>query len=659
MSQPSSRLSFTKYSAHPTFSDSLPSALVRVSVKQLRALVWYHASTAGAATRQVRVVDPRKWKRPRLLEHANTVLKGHMRRVAGPDMDVILAQYHRETADEAVVQALLASVTQPPEAAVRGGRRLRHRVGCVGLDDDDDRVEGEAEGVDPAEPGSDEGGEGEASGEEGEGGEAGGEEDEKAATGLGDEGDDDVGESDSAPRPPPPRKGQGWPAGTTQRVATAMRSGATTAATSTTRTYAATPPPPSTGTGTTVLAHCISCSAVNDMTIRAPSFCFACGHPWGVPPNGARQRRLDTATGSETSTASAPTPTTWAGATAFRPKPTSSLVPAPHSRAPGLAPLDEKIIKHAREGQQHYNLTDLLQLRAEDRSAMSSAALSESAIQLDPIEGKLIAAVEAAATSARSAAARRRTISSFTDIAEAITFSLIGTIYVDRPDIGEQLLALLIIAQDLTRAWGWTLALDYVERVRVKFYESEGGPRGRHCLLIDSHYDMGKSDIEILLHIQMNHQLPPGRENSDPNRGGAVAAGIKQREKSGAICKGWNAGTCSRKAADCKYLHRCSTCNAADHPAARCTKTHRVGPRVPRQHPQARTRAEPDSPWNRISPSNGWRRVSWADGSSRAEGIFLHSARKLSTLRPRHPHNRPPPSPPRKMPSLSTTPTLG
>ena len=330
MSQPSSRLSFTKYSAHSTFSDSLPSALVRVSVKQLRALVWYHASTAGATTRQVRVVDPRKWKRPRLLEHANTVLKGHIRRVAGPDMDVILAQYHRETADEAVVQALLASVTQPPEAAVRGGRRLRRRVGRVGPDDDDDRVEGEAEEVGPAEPGSDEGGEGEASGEEGEGGEAGGEEDEKAATGPGDdEGEDDVRESDPAPRHLPPRKGQGRPAGTTQRVATAMRAGTTTAATSTTRTYAATPPPPSTGTGTTVLAHCISCSALNDMTIRAPSFCSACGHPWGVPPDGARQRRLDTATGSETSTASAPAPTTWAGAAAFRPKPT----PCPYCAA--------------------------------------------------------------------------------------------------------------------------------------------------------------------------------------------------------------------------------------------------------------------------------------------------------------------------------------
>jgi hypothetical protein len=240
--------------------------------------------------------------------------------------------------------------------------------------------------------------------------------------------------------------------------------------------------------------------------------------------------------------------------------------------------LDEKIIKHAREGKQHYSLTDLLQLRAEDRSAMSSAALSETAILLDPLEGKLISAVGAAVTSARTAAARRRTITSFTDIAEAIIFSLIGTIYVDRPDIGEQLLALLVIAQDLTRAWGYALAQDYVERVRIKFYESEGGPRGRHCLQINSRYDMGKSDIELLLHVKMNHQLPPGRENSNPNRGGTASGDSKQREKSDAICRGWNAGTCARKAADCKYVHRCSACNAADHPASRCTRTPQGGP---------------------------------------------------------------------------------
>ena len=254
MSQPrDSRLSFAKYTAHPTFSSIQPSAVGKITVKQLRALVWYHATTAGTAKKAAaRVVDPRRWTRARLLEHAGTVLNGHIRQVASPDMDVIMAQYHRESADDALVQALLASVLPAPLGSVVGARS----------DDRDERAEGEEAGVDAAQSDLEGGpGDGEEEGEEEEG-EAVEVEYEKAAEGFDDR---EVFPADDAPvRRPPSRQlhPSRPPPGPARLVAPAPRAGAKMAVpTSTTSKPTPTRLVHPSRSHEKRLAHCIACTA--------------------------------------------------------------------------------------------------------------------------------------------------------------------------------------------------------------------------------------------------------------------------------------------------------------------------------------------------------------------------------------------------------------
>ena len=429
--------------------------------------------------------------------------------MASTDLEVILTQYNRESADDALVAALLASVSWSSSSA-RVSSRLQRQREEANNDEHD-----EWEGVENAnaEDMGDNCGE-----DEGEGGEEVQVQEGKAGEEL-DDREDGSDNDDLPPRRPPLRQIQrdGLRAGPTLLVATTPGAGAkkVTPTSTTSRPSSSQTQPKSTRPRERRLAHCLACTYLNDVTERYPAFCSECANPWGV--RSAQPSTTESPGPATTATTkAAPTPTIWPGAAAFDAKPIGALIMAPHSRNPGLAPLDERIIRHAREGKQHYTLADLLQLRAEDRSTTSSAVLSESAILFDPREGTLTSAVGAAATSARSAAARRRTITGFAEIVEVIVFSLIGTIYVDRPDIGQQLFGLLIVAQDLTRSWGWTFALDYVERVRSKFHTSVGGPKGRHCLRVDSTYDMGMRDVDVLFDIQLHHiSNAVGKENSN------------------------------------------------------------------------------------------------------------------------------------------------
>jgi hypothetical protein len=566
------RLSNGKYTAHTPFSQLTSAERAKVGVNQLRALVWYHVTDPRKGPgSNARLVDPRKLNRLQLLAHASGPLDGHMRRppTGSPDMEVITTQYNRDMADDALVETLLASLSAAPTAAVANTNRRSSRHQERTAADRDGREEGEEADPDPARSDADEGDEGEEGGEDEE------EEEVKDETSVDEPGRSDdsnaaMSDADAPVASPPRKKARGRPTKTAQLVATVQTTGAKKAPTALTTTSKPTKTRVSQPMRSfeTRWAHCMACTLLNNITDRMPSFCSDCGSPWGVlPPNKA-----GTKDGPGITTTTTPTPTTWAGASSFTPKPISALVPAQHSRQPGLAPLDEKIIDLARKGKQFHTLADLLQLRAEDRSTTTSVVLSNTAILFDPSEGSFTSATGAAATSARTAAARRRTISGFAEIAEVILFSLIGTIYVDRPDIGQQLIGLLIIAQDLTRSMGWQFALDYIDRVRLKFYNSHGGPVGRHCLDIHSSYDMGQRDIDVLIDTKMHHL--GGKENGNPNRGDHAD---KTKQKSVETCRGYNTGTCGRKAADCKWTHRCSTCQATGHPASQCTTRNRAG----------------------------------------------------------------------------------
>ena len=524
-------------------------------------------------------------------------------------MEVILAQYHRETADDALVTTLLASVTQSSSVPVTGVRRRTRRQERKAADAGDG-AEGVEAGSDPrSEPEA--GPEGEAA-EEGEGGEGG--EGEKEGDGKeevepegGDDGDDAVESDSDAHRPPPP--GRGRPATVAKQAATVKATGSKQARVAPTASRPATAPAPQLALFKR-LAHCIACTTLNDLTERTPSFCFECGNAWGVPV-GKSNPPVGVAATTTTTMAVTPTPTTWAGAASFRPSPASSLVPASHSRTPGLAQLDERTIKHAREGKQHYTLADLLPLRAEDESSASSAGLSESAILLDARDGVLISAFGAAATSARTAPARRRAIAGFSDITEIIVFSLIGIIYVDRPDIGQQLLRLLFIAQDLTRAYGWNFALRYIDLVRSKFHHSDGGQRGQHCLLINTVYDMGVRDR--LGRTPTPTAATPASANPRGNQA-STPVGVGTT----APARGSPPSVSTRTAAAYATL---PTTPLSSAPAA-----NRAGPLHHRVQPARLRIAQRDSPAS--PPSRRWRRQLWVAGSSRTRGAIHLSTRR-------------------------------
>jgi hypothetical protein len=570
-------LSHTRYSTHPAFSESTTAAITRVSRKNLRALVWYHAVAAlKVKSHRSRVVDPRAWKVDRLRQHASTVLHGIIRIVAEPDMAVIMAQYTEQSEDTrlqaAIAAAAVSAAATPVISRSRRSRAVDADADSI-EDEDDDEEEDEAEGEQPgdsAASASSEDDEGE------EGVERRGRQREPVDQHEDGQQDDgaDVKEAAVLTATPPQRRGRHVK--TSEQAANVPPTGAKKATTA--PTASSTRHQISNTAATTdsrLGVFCIKCAVLHDVTEGAPDFCHKCGNRWGVLPATTQlsSPTVTTTTATTPTAATAPTPTHWSGVAQFRPP---ALNVTPQRRLPGLAPLDEKIIKLAREGKQHYTLADLLPLRAENPSTTTTAVLSQTMITFDPTAESWATAVGSAATTAKSAATRRRAINGFAEISEVIHFSLIGNIYVDRPDICWQLFHLLLLALDFTRERGWRYALDYIEVVRHKFYESPGGARGRHYLLIDSEYDMGVRDTDILFDIGFQAQGNNTVVAAPPSRPAATRSDTNDRKqqpsttKTSETCRGYNAGTCSRPR-DCRYLHQCSGCGAAGHPKVQCT----------------------------------------------------------------------------------------
>ena len=345
------RLSHAKYTAHSKYSDLTPGDAAKVSVKQLRALVWYHATEGRRGSNFARwVVDPRKWTRPQLCHHATTTLHGHIRipPKTSDDMEVIMTQYNRTVADNSLVAGVLASVAAvSPAAAADNRRSSRHREHEAA--DEDDREEGEEAEPDHARSAAQEEGEGEEEEEEQEEGEDKDQDegDNEAAIdeepGRSEESDPAASDSDLPVASPPRKKARAQPTKPAVLAATVRTTGATRAAkastTSKTTTSRTTRPARTTGT-VTRMAHCIACTVLIDITERQPAFCHICGNPWGVAPKPP--------SGDGPGTTATTTPTSWAGARSFTAKPVSTLLPPSHTRQPGLAPLDEKLVTNAR-----------------------------------------------------------------------------------------------------------------------------------------------------------------------------------------------------------------------------------------------------------------------------------------------------------------------
>jgi hypothetical protein len=505
-------------------------ALNRLKVSEMRATIWHHAKLAkGTANAAGRCVNPNLIQgKPDLFTFIATHLKNDVFDAPTAEM---MVTWNREGGDHALITALLESVN--PRA---GGQPASDNQAD---DNKDERREGEQ-------------------GDDGEG-----EEDE-----------DDHDSREEQPLPVLVKK--------LKEARPVQTRGARNQATATTVVRQA---------ETAVMTRytlCTNpeCEEMFPFTISAdlPNFCPKCG----TNLRGGRQQG-----GTQTSaTAPAVTPTVWARASSFQSAPLFSLVPAAHMRQHGLAPLDDKIVKQAREGKQHYSLSDLLQSHAEDRSSASSALLNDRAVLFDTIDGTFTAAVGAAVTAARTATSRRRTITGFSEIAEVIIFSLIGNIYEGRPDIGQQMFGLLAIAQDLCRHRGWAFALDYVTEVRLRFWSSRGGPSGQHYLLINSAYDMGVRDNDVLMSMAYSKvaALPQASRNMEDNSSGNGnrTAAADNRRKASEPCRNWNNGNCHRT--DCRFLHVCLNCNTAGHTTTQCSSRLPPSGSTPAATPAVNTR---------------------------------------------------------------------
>ena len=300
------------------------------------------------------------------------------------------------------------------------------------------------------------------------------------------------------------------------------------------------------------------CGAAHDAD-DLPKFCNHCGTAWA-------SRRPTAAVGSS----SPPTqPQVWGKASSFQSKALSALTPRPDLRSIQLGNLPEAVIKKAREGQQHYTLADLMQPSATEGSS-SSVLVDERTFVLTRTEsGTLRSSSGAEATCARTAAARKRSIASYTDIAEVFFYTLIGIIYVGRPDICEQLYSLLALAQDITRAHGFRVALAYVDTIRLHFWSSGGGKGGVHVLNIESTFDMGRFE-QTVLNASL-HAFPPQKSAAPADgakRGGNGGAGGTGVGGSGNVCHDFNRGACTRPR--CRFSHQCSSCGTEGHSATQC-----------------------------------------------------------------------------------------
>ena len=303
------------------------------------------------------------------------------------------------------------------------------------------------------------------------------------------------------------------------------------------------------------------CGASHDVD-NLPNFCDKCGAAWGST--------RPTATSAPSSS---PThPQVWSGAASFQPRAISALMPRPDLRNIQLGSLPEAVIKKAREGQQHYTLADLMQPTAVEGSS-SSVLIDERAFVFIRIEsGTLTSGSGAEATSARTAAARKRSITSCNDIAEVFYYTLIATIYVGRPDICEQLITLLALAHDITRAHGFRVALAYVDTIRLHFWSSGGGKGGVHVLNIKSSFDMDHFEQNVLnaslLAFPAHRPAAPGDGAKRGGNGGTSGTGGGGGGGSGNVCHDFNRGACNRPR--CRFAHLCSSCGTEGHPATQC-----------------------------------------------------------------------------------------
>jgi hypothetical protein len=290
-------------------------------------------------------------------------------------------------------------------------------------------------------------------------------------------------------------------------------------------------------------------------------FCNNCGKAWATGDNAS------TASSAGTGRSAHAPPSQWSGLTTFTPRPATAVMTALPARSHNISALPVQVIDKARSGLQFYTLSDLLPNRAPDASDASTSLLDANAFILRfNASGEALTTSSADPSEIASIAKRRRQVSSFAEMAEVFFFSLISVIYLGRPDIQEQLIGLLSLANDISRQCGHAVALTYVDVIRRRHFQSY--PPRTHVLLIDTNFDMARLHQDVLLDT-----ITTIRHGSAGSAQFLAAADRSvDTSKSIGPCRNFNNGhPCFY--APCPFPHTCCICNGSGHGSSVCAQS--------------------------------------------------------------------------------------
>jgi hypothetical protein len=299
-------------------------------------------------------------------------------------------------------------------------------------------------------------------------------------------------------------------------------------------------------------------------------FCNNCGRAWITGDGG-------TTSSSSTGGSSNAPPSQWPGLTTFTPRAAAAVMTSLPARSHTISTLPAQVIEKARSGQQYYTLSDLLPTRAPDASAASSSALDSNAFILRfNTAGEALTTSSADPAEIASLAKRKRQVSTFAEIVEVFFFSLISVIYAGRPDIQEQLIGLLSLANDIHCQYGHSTALAYIDVVRRRHFQS--CPPRTHVLLIETNLNMATLHQDVLLDTiaTIRHGSAAGSHSS--------AAVGRSMDQSTGPCRNFNRALPCFKT-PCHFAHTCATCGRSGHGSSTCNQGGGRAGQPPQQAP--------------------------------------------------------------------------
>jgi hypothetical protein len=223
------------------------------------------------------------------------------------------------------------------------------------------------------------------------------------------------------------------------------------------------------------------------------------------------------------------------------------------SRAPdrsSLAPVAQSVLRAAREGKLWASTQTLL------------PALASVAGIPGTLEGTLFSISDGTIkTTSDKPQGKRRDVTDFSHLAEALVHGLIATFYPDDSTMCKEAWGLLSIAIDINREHGFACARHYVDAVLQRRYHAQWTPESAPNLQRDPGFSM--ADFHPVYLQTALHSKPAFSSNrpAQPSNGAP---------RPPSVCWNWNSGFLCKKT-PCPFLHVCRTCSGS-HQQTACTR---------------------------------------------------------------------------------------